>query len=1272
MKPSFEKTCDINLSMEVETPHSVWGKPLAGGPLSVFFAPNITHGREVIELAQRFDINYETVLIDRNWDTNKWGLGDFYDQRGAIWDDEMILQNLENALCSDKHFDVMFIPGINGWRRFSSKTKDAILKRVKDGAGLVINQPQHGVDMPKTVGSMPAILEKDREDGEYRAPTHNDPWLAELSPLVPLHEERYRPDGYANIDYDVLGHEDWLFSGHYITDGFPSGEINFRELGYYPYKSDGEVIILSVSGSPIASVKTVGRGRVAALGYFPAAFRPNEKSVVPAEGGCFESLNMANIPPEDNVRYETSEYFYALLGRVMLWAAGREKAVISNGKFTDDALHVTCEPCTISYRIKNNYDELIGSGETVNNKIPIPPGVHGSLRFELLAKSEGGVADWRVFIKENPVKAAITFELDENFSELALKVGDILKLAVSFEGDGMVNADRELSVLDDYDNVLWLAKGTGAARQAVNYTVEPTKSLNLRVQAKILTPDGFTLLKAETPRVAAIPESRGVDDFEAFLSPTLRGGAKLLNFIGERMRGMGVTGLFPGSHRTVAASGAEGLGVYWYKRAVYVNNKEDYMRTGDKKYLCRVPCLSDPDFWRDMEDKIESAVTVGRRTSPVSYFANDEGSLTCYKDELEFCFCVHCMTGMRAWLKSQYGDISTLNEAWKRSFGSWDDVVPDTFNEAYERGYFRPWGDHRLYMEQVFAGAYEKMVGMVRRHDPAGVLRMSGCQESSAYTGCDYYELHKHVGYFEAYGGGNQMEFHRSFIRPGTILGGWTGYGVSGITARHQIWYRVLHGLALHSLFWYLSNINPDYTYPKTAQDVSKPLIELRRSGIGKLLLYGSVRDALGIAVHYSMRSVHGAYARGNEPKFAQNREGWVNLLEDCGYQYNFVSTPQIEDGELKDYCVLILPYSIELSVKEAAAIRDFAKNGGVVIGDFQTGVMDLPPTGTGPLDEVFGIERRNTHSRKFFTCQEFKRHQDFNLFDAPVNNGEFALEGFVFAEEGIRLAKGSHAAYYHDFAPDLSAVVVNNYGKGHGIYLNISMSDYVTVRKDSGGDMRRLIKAVLTFAGVEKFCNLSDPESGEPVEAGHETVYYSAPGAKYVAVLRDMEDARAMSHDGLVVGGSEDRGESVETLLFTFPKKAHIYDAREGRYLGETDRLTTQLAAGDAKLLAVLPEKIDSVKVAAPDKIAPGESFILKIAAITASGKTPESSVFAVEFAMPSGKRAWEQCENIAAAGAAAITRKLPYNAETGMWTVSVRDAATGIKSVAKIFVES
>jgi hypothetical protein len=57
--------------------------------------------------------------------------------------------------------------------------------------------------------------------------------------------------------------------------------------------------------------------------------------------------------------------------------------------------------------------------------------------------------------------------------------------------------------------------------------------------------------------------------------------------------------------------------------------------------------------------------------------------------------------------------------------------------------------------------------------------------------------------------------------------------------------------------------------------------------------------------------------------------------------QSRFLATPEIEGGALKDYRILILPYSIAISDREARAIEQFLERGGIVYADGATGLMD-------------------------------------------------------------------------------------------------------------------------------------------------------------------------------------------------------------------------------------------------------------------------------------------------------------------------------------------
>jgi hypothetical protein len=123
---------DLVYSTEVPTPHVPWASKLPGGPLRAFFIPSVSQGRDMVELMQRLSLDATTVTIDRQWDVNCWGIGDFYghEYRGDRDDFQTVYGYVEQELTSDKRFEVMLIPGLNGWSRLTRASRDAILRRV--------------------------------------------------------------------------------------------------------------------------------------------------------------------------------------------------------------------------------------------------------------------------------------------------------------------------------------------------------------------------------------------------------------------------------------------------------------------------------------------------------------------------------------------------------------------------------------------------------------------------------------------------------------------------------------------------------------------------------------------------------------------------------------------------------------------------------------------------------------------------------------------------------------------------------------------------------------------------------------------------------------------------------------------------------------------------------------------------------------------------------------------------------------------------------------
>jgi hypothetical protein len=284
------------------------------------------------------------------------------------------------------------------------------------------------------------------------------------------------------------------------------------------------------------------------------------------------------------------------------------------------------------------------------------------------------------------------------------------------------------------------------------------------------------------------------------------------------------------------------------------------------------------------------------------------------------------------------------------SFKDWNSVMPMTTEEAQQHGNYAPWADHRAYMEQEFVKAFQKAAALVHEIDPGGRASVSGTQVPGPHNGCNWYEIDQQIDYLQPYSGGNQDAMHHLF-RPGLALTGFTGYGLAGSDAQHEQWQRLFYGHTGASIFWHYTLLNPDLTLSEQGKALAQAFGRLQ-SGIGRVFMNSKVHED-GIAVHFSMASMRGAWITDgkieaglghgskNFAELMKRRDAWTKELERQGAQFRFLATPQIEAGELDKYRVLILPYSIAISDKEAREIERFMDRGGIVYGDDQTGRMD-------------------------------------------------------------------------------------------------------------------------------------------------------------------------------------------------------------------------------------------------------------------------------------------------------------------------------------------
>jgi hypothetical protein len=276
-----------------------------------------------------------------------------------------------------------------------------------------------------------------------------------------------------------------------------------------------------------------------------------------------------------------------------------------------------------------------------------------------------------------------------------------------------------------------------------------------------------------------------------------------------------------------------------------------------------------------------------------------------------------------------------------------------TTEQAQKHGNYAPWADHRAYMEQEFGRAFGKATALVHAMDPGGRASISGTQVPGAHNGCNWYEIDQQIDYLQPYSDGNQDAMHHLF-RPGLTITGFTGYGSIGDDAQREQWQRLFYGHSGASIFWHYTLMNPDLALSDQGKALSEAFGRLQ-SGIGRAFMNSTVRED-GVAIHFSMASIRGAWitdgkinagldgddgSSKNYAELGKRRDAWVKSLEQQNVQFRFLATPQIEAGMLDKYKVLILPYSIAISDKEAREIERFMDRGGIVIGDDQTGRMD-------------------------------------------------------------------------------------------------------------------------------------------------------------------------------------------------------------------------------------------------------------------------------------------------------------------------------------------
>jgi hypothetical protein len=450
---------------------------------------------------------------------------------------------------------------------------------------------------------------------------------------------------------------------------------------------------------------------------------------------------------------------------------------------------------------------------------------------------------------------------------------------------------------------------------------------------------------------------------------------------------------------------------------------------------------------------------------------------------------------------------------------------------------FSPWADFRTYMDMQLANTLNDLRQTSHSINPRLPVGIEGTQMPSAFGGYDLWRLSQSLDWIEPYDIGMSRKIFGSFMPDKLIM--TTVFEKETDPARRRLWHLLLEGDRGCLIWWSEDCIdwkNPDLPLTPKAKALAPVLKELCSPLASLYLKARRLHDP--IAIHYSQPSIQVDWLlescldgstwprrfssfESEHNRMVRVRESWVKLIEDLGYTPHFVSSQQIEQGELArgDYRVVILPQSLALSDLESEQLQKHftnTKTPRTLLFDGAPGVFDQH----GRLRAKSPIFPASALLNSDQECQAIS-----TVSSASTNRGDIAL----YASQ--RLAS----------QPDFQ-------------WLNW---------------MRPLLP--LTNSVV---LTPLDSKDSSPRVTLHR---YQAGKARLFALERNI--SYQMSEDLKQAGGNASLEKPI-ALDARFAQASHLYDLRQQKYLGYTNQIHLVLDPWQPALLAATDQPISNTNM--------------------------------------------------------------------------------------------
>lgn len=588
----------------------------------------------------------------------------------------------------------------------------------------------------------------------------------------------------------------------------------------------------------------------------------------------------------------------------------------------------------------------------------------------------------------------------------------------------------------------------------------------------------------------------------------------------------------------------------------------------------------------------------------------------------------------RQFLKQEYGTIQELNANWKTTYASFEEIP---VVEGKNPKNFAAWGDHRAYMEKMYADGLAFLRREIQKLDPGAYVGMEGsaCGDIELTMGqLEYYGPYSHCVHDEV-----MRSFGKAVIRT-TWHGGYPN-NTHGGRIRYPL--ILLEGLlkgSINTNSYYLAW--PGHNHSILASDGRIAEFGVSQAETMKQLNEGQaqllVRNQLlqrGVMIYWSPKSQTALLLdpRCGDPAAKSRMWGlqdetmdmneWSHSFWDPqtitpvlewayhrGEGIEFVSARTLE--RLKECNVLFLCSVAALGNKEEEAIRQFVFDGGTVIADFAPGLLNehLSPRKVSALSELFG--------ESSFAGIEAPKRKDLDTDDFKAKS--------VYMRE-------------HPFQ-------VRSYGKGKAILLNFALADaQLNAVEDTPFDA--MLDGIVPMKPLF--------QTSEPVKDMMIRVRENPEFTLYgVLAVNDFKRIPKMFQKVYKVGEPE------RSLTITLPDFGYAYQGEKGKACFFNDKLFVSFEDGPLQLFTVFksvqtPPKFELANAVlgepldfTPPPLSPGRIYRLQIT--DPSGTIVKTAVF-------------DRAENLPLLA-------FDYNAPHGFYTATLLDIATGLNSTKQFLV--